>query len=76
MSTEYVVLKLDGSENDASWWPVKGSPVEASNDQQAIRDSTAKLAAEQRAGTFVAIPTRSFRPRTREIETKEVDRWT
>lgn len=72
MSTEYVVLR----KKDEGWAEMQSGPYTASNDQQAIREATKKLTAEARAGTFVAVPTRSFRPRTRAVETKEVDRWT
>lgn len=71
MATEYVVLQqaVDGE------WQQVTDGVTASNDQQAIKRATNDLNAEGKAGTFVAVPARSFTPRTREIETKEVDRW-
>lgn len=68
--TEYVVLE---QRSEGAWHEV--ASVEASADTQAIREATKKLTAEQRSGTFVAVPVRSFRPRTRTVETKEVDRW-
>lgn len=77
MATEYVVLAATHErEGEGHWRELGGNPVEASNDRAAIREATKGLNAEQRAGVFVAVPLRSWQPRTRAIETKEVDRWT
>ncbi len=50
--------------------------VDAHNDLDAIRKATADLDADGRTGTFVAVPARSWRLRTREIEIAERDVWT
>lgn len=75
MATEYVVLKLADDADDVAWFPVGRSPITAVNDQAAIRAATRDMTPADKAGTFVATPSRSFRPRTRTVETKEVDRW-
>jgi hypothetical protein len=71
-TTEYVVLRQVQDDDDAIVWQEVIGGVEASNDQQAIRSATLN---SEKAGTFVAVPKRSFRPRTRTVETKEIDRW-
>ena len=68
MATEYVVLRRN---LDAGGWEEVGRVEDASTDTQAIK---AVVPAEEE-GTFVAVPARSFRPRTRKVETKTVDRW-
>lgn len=50
--------------------------ADAHNDLDAIRKATADLDADGRTGTFVAVPARSWRLRTREIEIAERDVWT
>jgi hypothetical protein len=54
----YVVL----ARNDDMWDEI--GMAEASTDQQAI----AKVTAADAAGTWVAVPQRSWHPRTRELE--------
>jgi len=72
-STSYVVLRK-GTEEDV--WRIAHGGVPARSDVEAIKAATAELDAEGRTGTFVAVPARSFRPRTRSVETVEKDRWT
>lgn len=69
--TEYLVLERANEEGE--WTEVRVDPVEATNDVQAIKAVTAERS--DKAGVFVAVPVRSFRPRTRTVETKEIDRW-
>lgn len=66
--TTYVVLRLDDSQ---LWEPI--TEVHATDDVRAIKAATADQA--DKAGTFVAIPTRSWRPRTRTVETVQKDIW-
>lgn len=68
MATEYVVLRRN---LDAGGWEEVATVEDANTDIQAIR----KAAGEGAEGTFAAVPLRSFRPRTRKVETKTVDRW-
>jgi hypothetical protein len=70
MPRAYVVME----KAEEAWTEI--TSVQANDDQHAIRLSTADRNAEGRSGTFVAVPARSFRVRSREIEVKEVDRWT
>jgi hypothetical protein len=75
----YVVLsqrQLAGTTPDSPTteaWAIVGAPVEAANDQAAIKLACADLLIK--AGVFVAVPARSFRPRTRTVETVEKDKW-
>lgn len=69
MATEYVVLAHLGGEHEDDWRQV--GRAEADTDIQAIKAVVPK----EEEGTFVAVPARSFRPRTRKVETKTVDRW-
>lgn len=64
----YVVLKQGESPKD--WTEVE--EVEAATDQQAIKNATTGASRE---GTFVAVPARSWRPRTPKIEKVEKDVW-
>ena len=66
MATEYVVLRQVDDVN----WRELGRRA-ASTDTQAIK----AVVPAEKEGTFVAVPVRSFRPRTRKVETKTVDRW-
>jgi len=61
--TEYLVFKKAGD----GWDPV--NTVTARSADQAVRDVAAKLADKDQAGTFVAIPSRSFKPVTVKKET-------
>lgn len=69
--TTYVVLRATGAEGE---WSEVGDPVAATNDRQAIKAATAG-GDEDKQGTFVAVPSRSWHPRKRAVETKEVERW-
>jgi len=71
-STSYVVLRQRAEDG----WLIVVDKVPARSDVEAIKAATAELDAEGRTGTFVAVPARSFRPRTRSVETVEKDRWT
>ena len=80
--TSYVVL--EDSQYRADWDPpdtaVSGpwrhiGRVDAHNDVDAIRRATADLDAEDRSGTFVAVPVRSWRPRTRSVKVVEKEQW-
>ena len=66
MATEYVVLALIA---EGDWRQV--GRTEADTDIQAIK----AVVPNDEEGTYVAVPRRSFRPRTRKVETKTVDRW-
>ena len=68
---DYTVLERAGSE--ATWREI--ATVEAANDQQAIRRATDERAPAERSGTFVAVPSRSWKTRTRATETIVRDRW-
>jgi hypothetical protein len=70
MATEYVVLEQVAA---GDWREL--SSVTATHDKQAIKAVSADLESERRAGTFVAVPARSWQPRKRSIETREIDRW-
>ncbi len=48
---------------------------QGATDIEAIKDATSLLRDDDRDGTFVAIPTRSFRPRKRKVETVQKDLW-
>jgi hypothetical protein len=79
VATAYVVLRqiespADDGEGGVAWEPIAHA-VEALDDTRAIRVATEKMSAEERSGTFVAVPIRSFRPRSRTVETREIDRW-
>lgn len=69
--TQYVVLRQvrPGS------FVLVTERVEASNDTAAIRAATTGLKGDEREGAFVAVPARSFRVRSRAIETVEHERW-
>jgi len=71
---DYVVLKKG---DEGAWLVVNanGDLHKGSTDTQAIKAATEGLGADKRDGTFVAIPARSFRPRTRKVETVERDAW-
>lgn len=69
--TSYVVLERTG----ASRWDEVGDPVDAHGDKQAIAIATKDRDADARNGAFVAVPARSWNPRIREVQVKEVDRW-
>lgn len=69
MATDYIVLQQVGG----GAWKSLGQVVEATNDLQAIKAAT--TGSNDKTGTFVAVPARSWRPRTRTVETKEIDRW-
>ena len=69
MQRDYVVL-----ERRAEHWIVADT-VKATGDLQAIRVATASRAPAARSGEYVAIPARSWKPRTRVVETIERDRW-
>jgi hypothetical protein len=73
MATDYVVLARTGEAK--TWHELTDEPVAALGDTQAIQRATDGMTAEEKKGTFVAVPARSFKPRTREIEVKEIDRW-
>lgn len=64
----YVVLKQvhDGTRNG---WEEVGSVDEAANDLAAIKQTTSE------AGTYVAVPARSWRQRTRRVENVQRDLW-
>ena len=68
--TPYVVLRLAITDV----FEVVGN-ARGANDQAAIKAATAKLDAEGRTGTFVAVPERSFNLRTRAVKTVEKDSW-
>jgi hypothetical protein len=67
LMTEYVVLE----QKDTTFERLGNA--EATSDVQAIKAATSER--EDRSGSFVAIPVRSFRVRQRSVETKQVDRW-
>lgn len=75
MPREYIVLR---ETKNGAWLMADDDlgRVVANDDQHAIRKITADQSAEDRSGVFVAVPARSFRVRTRHVETKEIDRWT
>lgn len=69
--TSYVVLEDLGN---GKWSEIHGG-IDAHGDKQAIALATKDRSAETRNGRFVAVPARSWNPRTRAVEVKEVDRW-
>jgi hypothetical protein len=75
MATNYHVLQ-QAANDETTWLEVEGGPFAGNNDQQAIRAATQGLDADDRSGTFLCIPERSWRPLTRAVEVQEVDRWT
>jgi hypothetical protein len=77
---DYIVLEqrkpphgVSDAEGAKVWFEV--ATLEAANDQQAIRKATEDRNIDERAGTFVAVPARSFKARTRATETVVRDRW-
>ena len=66
--TEYMVLRL--GEQPGSWTTI--GDVEARNSTEAIRRTVSKLAPDDRAGVFVAVPVRSWKPVTvrAEVQTR------
>jgi hypothetical protein len=74
---DYIVLERQGPDapepHQRTWREI--TRVEAANDQQAIRKATDTRPAAERAGVFVAVPARSFKPRTRATETVVRDLW-
>lgn len=79
--TSYVVLRRvhegEGARaGDGDRWETIGSTT-AANDRAAVKavvDARAEKG-ESKDGTFVAVPARSFQPRTRAIKTVEKDEW-
>lgn len=59
----YIVLECDNMDAPDRTWREIGS-AEATTDQQAI----AKVTKADEAGTWIAVPERSFRPRTRAFD--------
>lgn len=72
--TEYVVLKRSNS--GTSMWEIASKSVTANNSDQAVRAHAETIAADQTthdgAGTYIAIPARSWQPVTVKIDTKTV----
>jgi hypothetical protein len=64
--TEYVILRFN---DDTDEWTEHGDHVAGTNPSQAIRKHLAQFPEKNPAGTFVAIPTRSFKPVTVKTET-------
>lgn len=69
---EYVVLAVM-SEPD-QWWQLPDSGWGV-NEQTAKEDAISKLPPDEQAGTFVGVPVRSWKPRTRVLETRTRPRW-
>jgi len=68
--TDYVVLRQNGS----GWVMVTNDgSVSATGPRQAIKQATAK--ADDRSGTFVAVPARSWKPERRRIDKVEREVW-
>jgi hypothetical protein len=72
--TEYVILAIDGADTTAgaasqNRWMEIGTAV-AVNAQAAIKSVA------EGAGTFVAVPARSWKPMTRRVEQVTKDVWT
>lgn len=69
--TTYIVLRFDADlsrdATDGVWAEV--ARVEARDDKHAIQQAT------QDPGTYVAVPARSWKPRTRAVETVVKDVW-
>ena len=57
--TTYVILRQ--GEGESTWHMVNRTALSGSS-QAAIRSVVAKLAAADQAGTFVAVPSRSWKP--------------
>lgn len=68
--TAYVVLRQKGTDVFEVIGEARGA-----NDRAAIKAATAALDAEGRRGTFVAVPRRTFHPRTRAVMTVETESW-
>ena len=67
--TEYVVLRR--AEPDSGVWEI-GAHIEARSAPEAIRRTVGKLSGDAQAGTYVAVPVRSWRPVTvtAEVQTR------
>lgn len=73
MATPFHVLKR---QEDGSWVEITtAGTVDAANDRQAIRKATDGQGPAGRAGEFLCVAGRSWRPVVRDVETQEVDRW-
>jgi hypothetical protein len=79
MPTNYVVLRQNGS----GWVMVTNDgSVSATGPRQAIKQATAGIkapngpgASDDRSGTFVAVPVRSWKPERRRIDKVEREVW-
>lgn len=67
--TTYVVLKQVTGTIDVEVGWIEVDRVDARDDKHAIQQATTE------AGTFVAVPVRSWTPRTRQVETVQKDVW-
>lgn len=72
--TEYVVLKRSNS--GTSMWEIASKSVTANNSDQAVRAHAETIAADQTtydgAGTYIAVPARSWKPVTVKVDTKTI----
>lgn len=68
--TGYVVLQRD---SDGAWREI--TTVDGRDDRHAIQAATSDLPSAEKTGTFVAVPARSFKPRTRTVQAVEKDVW-
>lgn len=76
MATEYVVLQylaVDPDEHSDDWRVI--GTASGATPQAAIKAATDGKPAAERSGTFVAVPTRSWKPVTRRVQTVERDKW-
>lgn len=66
--TRYTVLRQVDGDGPLPGW-VEVSVIDARDDKHAIQQAT------DEPGTYVAVPTRSWKPRTRAVETVVKDVW-